>query len=62
MTVGPVTAGGTSLYEKTYYATHPDAMDGASNDDLRSRHVVSDLFRAGEIVLTYSNGERFVIG
>lgn len=50
------------MYEKTYYATHPDAMDGASNDDLRGRHVVSDLFRAGEIVLTYSHGERFVIG
>lgn len=50
------------MYEKTYYATHPDAMDGASNDDLRGRHVVSDLFRAGEIVLAYSHGERFVIG
>lgn len=50
------------MYEKTYYATHPDAMDGASNDDLRGRHVVSGLFRAGEIVLTYSHGERFVIG
>ena len=50
------------MYEKTYYATHPDAMEGASNDDLRGRHVVSGLFRAGEIVLTYSHGERFVIG
>ena len=50
------------MYEKTYYATHPDAMAGASNDDLRGRHVVSGLFRAGEIVLTYSHGERFVIG
>jgi 4-deoxy-L-threo-5-hexosulose-uronate ketol-isomerase len=37
-------------------------MDGASNDDLRDRYVVSALFRSGEIVLTYSHGERFVIG
>ena len=50
------------MYEKTFYATHPDMMAGASNQDLRDRHLVSGLFRAGEIVLTYSHGERFVIG
>ena len=50
------------MYEKTYYATHPDGMQGASNQDLRDRHLVTDLFRPGEIVLTYSHGERFVIG
>lgn len=50
------------MFEKTYYATHPDMMDGASNDDLRDRHRVSGLFRAGEIVLTYSHGERFIVG
>lgn len=50
------------MFEKTYYATHPDMMDGASNDDLRDRHHVSGLFRAGEIVLTYSHGERFIVG
>ena len=50
------------MYAKTYYATHPDMMDGASNEELRERYLVADLFRTGEIVLTYSHGERFIIG
>lgn len=50
------------MFEKTYYATHPDMMDGASNEDLRDRYLVSGVFRDGEVVLTYSHGERFIIG
>jgi 4-deoxy-L-threo-5-hexosulose-uronate ketol-isomerase len=50
------------VFEKTYYATHPDMMDGVSNEELRDRYIVSNLFRTGEIVLTYSHGERFIIG
>jgi len=50
------------MFEKTYYATHPAMMDGASNEDLRDRHLVSGLFRGGKITLTYSHGERFIIG
>ena len=50
------------MFAKTYYATHPEMMDGASNDALRDRHLVGGLFRDGEVVLTYSHGERFVIG
>jgi 4-deoxy-L-threo-5-hexosulose-uronate ketol-isomerase len=50
------------VFEKTYYATHPDMMAGASNEDLRDRYLVSGLFRPGEIVLNYSHGERFIIG
>jgi len=50
------------VYAKTYYATHPDMMECVSNDELRERHLVGDLFRTGEIVLTYSHGERFIIG
>ncbi|PSJ38505.1 5-dehydro-4-deoxy-D-glucuronate isomerase [Allosphingosinicella deserti] len=50
------------MFQKTYYAAHPDMMDGASNDELRDRHVVSGMFRVGEIVLSYSHGERFIIG
>jgi len=50
------------VFAKTYYATHPDMMAGASNEDLRDRYLVGDLFRKGEVVLTYSHGERFIIG
>lgn len=50
------------MFEKTYYATHPDMMACASNDELRDRYRVGGLFRSGEIVLTYSHGERFIIG
>ncbi len=50
------------MFARTYYATHPDMMAGASNADLRDRYLVGDLFREGEIVLTYSHGERFIIG
>jgi 4-deoxy-L-threo-5-hexosulose-uronate ketol-isomerase len=50
------------VFEKTYYATHPDMMAGVSNEALRDRYLVSGLFRAGEVVLTYSHGERFILG
>ncbi len=50
------------MFEKTYPATHPDMMPGASQQDLRDRHLVSHLFRRGEIVLNYAHGERFIIG
>ena len=50
------------MYDKTYYATHPDMMECVSNQELRDRYLVDGLFRDGEIVLTYSHGERFVIG
>jgi 4-deoxy-L-threo-5-hexosulose-uronate ketol-isomerase len=50
------------VYAKTYYAAHPDMMDGASNEELRDRHLIEGLFRTDEVVLTYSHGERFIIG
>jgi 4-deoxy-L-threo-5-hexosulose-uronate ketol-isomerase len=50
------------MYQKTYHATHPDMMDGASNDQLRDRYLMSDLFATDEIRLNYSHNERFVIG
>ena len=50
------------MFRKTYHATHPDSMEGATNDQLRDRYLVSDLFQAGEVVLNYAHYERFVIG
>ncbi|WP_189582096.1 5-dehydro-4-deoxy-D-glucuronate isomerase [Litorimonas cladophorae] len=50
------------MFNKTYHATHPDMMDGVSNEQLRDRYVVPDLFKAGEINMSYSHNERFVIG
>lgn len=50
------------MFERTYYATHPSMMEGASNDQLRNHYLVSGLLRHGEVVLTYSHGERFIIG
>lgn len=50
------------MFEKTFPATHPATMAGASNGDLRDRYLVTDLFRAGKLVLNYSHGERFIIG
>ena len=50
------------MFRKTYHATHPDMMAGASNEQLRERYLISDLFVAGQVVLNYSHNERFVIG
>jgi 4-deoxy-L-threo-5-hexosulose-uronate ketol-isomerase len=50
------------MFEKTYQATHPDMMDGAANEDLRDRYLVTGLFNADTVTLNYSHNERFVIG
>ncbi|KAA9020291.1 5-dehydro-4-deoxy-D-glucuronate isomerase [Sphingobium limneticum] len=50
------------MFEKTYYATHPDMMECVSNDELRDRYLIGGLFRDGEVVLNYTHAERFVIG
>lgn len=50
------------MFNKTYHATHPDMMEGVSNEDLRDRYIVSGLFKDNEVNLNYSHNERFVIG
>ena len=50
------------MFAKTLQATHPDMMDGATNDQLRDRYLISGLFADGRVVLNYSHNERFVIG
>jgi 4-deoxy-L-threo-5-hexosulose-uronate ketol-isomerase len=50
------------MFERTYYATHPDMMECVSNEELRDRYLIQGLFRTGECVLNYTHADRFVIG
>lgn len=50
------------MYRKTYHATHPDMMESVSNEQLRERYLIPELFQAGQVVLNYTHYERFVIG
>ena len=50
------------MFERNYYATHPDMMECVSNDELRDRYLIQGLFREGEVVINYTHADRLVIG
>ncbi len=50
------------MFDRKYYATHPDMMECVSNDELRDRYLIRDMFREGEVVLNYTHADRFIIG
>jgi 4-deoxy-L-threo-5-hexosulose-uronate ketol-isomerase len=50
------------MYEKTFYATHPESIFGATNEELRGLYLVTGLFAPGELRLNYSHFDRMVVG
>lgn len=50
------------MYRKTFYATHPESINGATNEELRERYLMGELFAAGEVRLNYLHYERMVVG
>ena len=50
------------MYQKTFYATYPESLAGASNEQLRRLYLVENLFAEGELSLNYSHFDRIVVG
>jgi 4-deoxy-L-threo-5-hexosulose-uronate ketol-isomerase len=50
------------MFDRNYYATHPDMMECVSNEELHDRYLARGLFREGEVVLNYTHADRLVIG
>ena len=50
------------MFKKTYHATHPEMMRGASNQQLRDRYLLDNLFASNQLTLNYAHYERFIIG
>lgn len=50
------------MYQKTFYATHPESIHGATNEELRQLYLVSDIFATGELRLNYSHFDRIAVG
>lgn len=50
------------MYDKVFYATHPDMMAGARTGELRDRYIVEGLFKGDALRLNYLHQERLVLG
>ncbi|HMT06630.1 MAG TPA: 5-dehydro-4-deoxy-D-glucuronate isomerase [Pyrinomonadaceae bacterium] len=50
------------MFQRTIYATDPRSIEGTTNQEIRDRYLMDDLFADGEIRLNYLHYERFVIG
>jgi 4-deoxy-L-threo-5-hexosulose-uronate ketol-isomerase len=50
------------MYRQTFYATHPGSVHGSTNEELRQRYIIAELFADDEIRLNYLHYERFVVG
>jgi 4-deoxy-L-threo-5-hexosulose-uronate ketol-isomerase len=50
------------MYNKVLQATHPEMMRGADSATLADRYLISDLFSASAMNLTFAFNERFVVG
>lgn len=50
------------MYQKTYYATHPESIYGAMNDELRELYLVNEIFAENEVRLNYSHFDRIAVG
>ncbi|WP_431470042.1 5-dehydro-4-deoxy-D-glucuronate isomerase [Sphingosinithalassobacter sp. LHW66-3] len=51
-----------SIFRDNFYATHPDMMECVSNEELRDRYLIRNLFEPGKCVLAYTHADRMVIG
>ncbi len=43
------------MFDKVYQATHPNMMDGVSNEKLRELYMVADIFKPGKVSLNYTH-------
>ncbi len=44
------------------YASHPDAIKRYTTDELRNEFLVDDLMKEGQINMTYSHYDRYIVG